>query len=79
MNAMPSWHRVLRATALWLGTAGAASIAGMPEDGPFVQPGGTIWYRDGIVHRDEGPAVERVDGSREWLAEGICNCEIGPL
>jgi len=51
----------------------------MPEDGPVVQPdGGTIWYRNGIVHRDGGPAIERPDGSQEWYSDGIRHCGTGP-
>jgi hypothetical protein len=52
----------------------------MCEDGgPVAQPdGGTIWYRNGIVHRDDGPAIERADGTREWYAEGIRHCQNGP-
>ena len=51
----------------------------MPEDGPVVQPDGcTIWYRNGIVHRGDGPAIERADGTREWFAEGMRHCDTGP-
>jgi hypothetical protein len=51
----------------------------MPEDGSVTTPdGSTIWYRNGIVHREDGPAIEGADGTREWYAEGIRHCETGP-
>ena len=50
----------------------------MPEDGLIVHPDAKIWYRNGIVHRDDGPAIERADRTQEWYAEGIRHCENGP-
>ena len=33
--------------------------------------GGTsIWYLDGLKHREEGPAVTRLDGTTEWWRFG---------
>jgi hypothetical protein len=33
---------------------------------------------DPIVHRGDGPAVERPNGTREWFVEGIRHCASGP-
>ena len=33
--------------------------------------GGVVTYKvNGIYHREDGPAVERVDGSKEWWLNG---------
>jgi hypothetical protein len=54
-------------------------IDAMPQNGPVVHPdGATVWYTDGIVHRDNGPAIERADGTREWYAQGVRHCDNGP-
>ena len=29
------------------------------------------WYRNGKLHREDGPAIERADGSKEWLRNGL--------
>ena len=29
------------------------------------------WYRDGKLHREDGPAVERSNGTKEWYRDGI--------
>ena len=51
----------------------------MPEDGRVVQQDGTaIWYKNGVVHRNDGPAIERADGSREWYSEGVRHNYGGP-
>jgi hypothetical protein len=37
----------------------------------FTYPDGRReWYRDGVRHRDDGPAVEYADGGREWWRDG---------
>jgi hypothetical protein len=36
------------------------------------------WYRDGKLHREDGPAVELADGSREWYRDGKLHREDGP-
>jgi hypothetical protein len=28
------------------------------------------WYRDGKLHREDGPALEYADGRRVWYREG---------
>ena len=32
----------------------------------------------GDLHRDEGPAVEYVDKSKQWFQDGLCHREDGP-
>lgn len=32
--------------------------------------GARRWYRDGRLHREDGPAIERADGTREWWLFG---------
>jgi hypothetical protein len=29
-----------------------------------------LWYRNGKVHREDGPAVVNSDGSKEWYQNG---------
>lgn len=36
------------------------------------------WYKDGKLHREDGPAVEYVDGERRWLKNGYLHREDGP-
>jgi hypothetical protein len=42
---------------------------------------GLVTYRrlsDGVLHREDGPAVEDVDGTREWRRDGLLHREDGP-
>jgi hypothetical protein len=36
------------------------------------------WYLNGKLHREDGPAVEYADGSKEWWINGQCHREDGP-
>lgn len=38
----------------------------------------TRWYKNGQLHREDGPAVEWVDGSKEWFIDGKHHRENGP-
>lgn len=40
--------------------------------------GTRYWYRDGFLHRENGPAVEWPDGSCEWWRNGELHREQGP-
>lgn len=42
--------------------------------------GNRFWYKEGtdILHREDGPAVEHVDGSKYWYKEGYHHREDGP-
>lgn len=37
-----------------------------------------IWYKDGNLHREDGPAVQRADGGKEWWIKGKCHRIDGP-
>ena len=41
---------------------------------------GTVRYfdGDGLLHREDGPAVERSNGTREWWIDGYPHREDGP-
>ena len=36
------------------------------------------WYKEGELHREDGPAVEFADGEKHWYKEGKCHREDGP-
>lgn len=37
-----------------------------------------VWFQNGKRHREDGPAVERADGTREWWLNGVCHRIDGP-
>lgn len=37
-----------------------------------------IWYKDGLQHRDDGPAIESNDGSLEWRFNNMTHRINGP-
>jgi len=39
---------------------------------------GTFYYKDGELHREDGPAVESADGGKEWYQKGKRHREDGP-
>jgi hypothetical protein len=40
--------------------------------------GNKYWYRDGVQHRDDGPAIEFANGSKVWRIHGKLHREDGP-
>ena len=36
------------------------------------------WYRNGKIHRDDGPAVEHSDGMKFWYKNGLIHRDNGP-
>ncbi len=40
--------------------------------------GTKIWYKEGKLHREDGPAIEVWDGTKEWWADGKCHRIDGP-
>jgi hypothetical protein len=40
--------------------------------------GDKYWYLHGHVHREDGPAFERIDGTTGWLIHGEYHREDGP-
>ena len=52
--------------------------SGAIVDGGKLFFGCVEWYKDGKLHREDGPAVEWEDGSKEWLIEGKLHRLDGP-
>jgi len=40
--------------------------------------GDKTWYLNGIIHREDGPAIEWGDGSKSWWLNGKRHREDGP-
>ena len=40
--------------------------------GYFKKGRNEYWYKEGLLHRDDGPAIVFSDGSRYWYVNGIC-------
>jgi hypothetical protein len=38
----------------------------------------THWYKNGKLHRIDGPAIEHKDGSKYWIQNGLSHREDGP-
>ncbi len=54
-------------------------IAAPGKNGLHADPDGTrYWYKNGLLHREDGPAIERQDGSKEWWLHGELHRESGP-
>jgi hypothetical protein len=48
-------------------------------NGKIVDNTGKItWYKDGLRHRTDGPAVEMTDGIKEWRVNDKLHREDGP-
>ncbi len=43
----------------------------LPEDTVY-------WHKDGVLHREDGPAVIHPDGSEEWFVDGMRHRTDGP-
>jgi len=39
-------------------------------DGPIRLEDRVVWFKNGVIHRDDGPAVEFADGQQLWALEG---------
>lgn len=37
-----------------------------------------IWYKGNIYHREDGPAIEYMNGHRAWFVNGLRHREDGP-
>lgn len=49
------------------------------DDGPaLAMEGKTCWYRHGVLHRENGPAVFRLGGNEEWYRDGKLHRADGP-
>ena len=40
--------------------------------------GNKHWYLNGLLHREDGPAIEFANGSKEWWLDGYQHREDGP-
>lgn len=40
--------------------------------------GNKLWYLEGILHREDGPAVEYTTGDKTWYFNGKCHRVDGP-
>lgn len=43
----------------------------MFDDGPLTLPDRTIWFKNGSIHRTDGPAIDCKDGRHLWCLNGI--------
>ena len=42
------------------------------KNGRYVDALGTVrWYKDGQLHREDGPAIEYASGKKEWWVNGV--------
>ncbi len=49
------------------------------EFGPAsMHDGSTYWFKNGIIHRDNGPAIEYSEGKKVWIVNGRTHREDGP-
>ncbi|MBK9131247.1 MAG: hypothetical protein IPM20_06365 [Gammaproteobacteria bacterium] len=51
------------------------------EDGPtmkILRNGNKAWFYNGKLHRDDGPALETVDGEKYWFKNGVQHRDDGP-
>jgi hypothetical protein len=39
---------------------------------------GKRWYLNGLLHREDGPAIEWLSGTKEWFINGNLHREDGP-
>jgi hypothetical protein len=42
------------------------------------EDGNRFWYLNGVLHREDGPAVECLNGTREWYLNGKRHRTDGP-
>ena len=51
----------------------------MKKNGLHINHEGTkYWYKNGKIHRDDGPAVIHPDGTQYWLKNGKYHRDDGP-
>jgi len=49
------------------------------RNGRYIDDNGDVrWYLNNELHREDGPAVERADGSRRWYLHGKLHRTNGP-
>lgn len=49
------------------------------KNGKYIESNGTVrWYKNGHIHREDGPASISNDGTKGWLIEGKLHRLDGP-
>ena len=49
------------------------------NDGLEINPNGSkFWRKNGVFHREDGPAIEWADGGKQWYINGKLHREDGP-
>lgn len=48
------------------------------KNGKYVEKGRISYYKDNLLHRDDGPAIEFLDGYKIWFSNGNKHREDGP-
>lgn len=48
------------------------------KDGMLVLPDSIVWLKNGILHREDGPAIEHKRGEKNWYFNGKLHREDGP-
>ena len=48
------------------------------KNGRYGKTGTIRYFKDGLLHREDGPAVEWPNGDKEWFFEGKRHNENGP-
>ena len=56
----------------------AAFTIGKEEKKVTDEEGNVFYYQAGMLHREDGPAIEWVRGCKEWLVDGRTHREDGP-
>ena len=50
----------------------------MKKNGIIINKETVTYYKNGKIHREDGPAVEYRDGTKEWWLNGNLHREDGP-
>lgn len=49
------------------------------KNGLYIHSSGDkVWYKNGVLHREDGPAIEFPDGGKQWRIDGNLHREDGP-
>lgn len=48
------------------------------KNGKYEDSDGVKWYRNGLLHRNGGPAIECADGTKHWFIDGQYHRVDGP-
>ena len=48
------------------------------KNGLHIEDGDKVWYKDGKIHREDGPAIEYSNGTKGWSKNGQLHRGNGP-